>query len=656
MSQPLKFYTYDIETLLNFFSFTGKFEGDNRVYSFEISSRKNQRSELLSHLSYLQNSGVHMVGFNNIGFDYNIIHDLLNNIYVFGYEKAYLLCKQIIGSQKFGGGGNLNQVRPQERIIPQIDLYKINHFDNRNKSTSLKALQFAMRSYSVEDMPVELDKPITEEQMDQVLKYNLHDVLETEVFLQKCKHLIEMRKDLLDTGVLRGDVLNFSDVKIGTEYLISKIGRNKCFVNGNTPIQTFRESIVFKDIILPKITYKTETFQKTLDWFNEQIIYPKSDKPQPKLETKLANLDFAFGVGGVHASVEMKKYESNVTHIIKDVDVTGMYVSVAIANGFAPEHLGQEFKDSYKQLKSDRARYKKGTSMNATLKLAGNGVFGNSDNAYSCFYDPKYPKQVTVNGQLQLLQLAESLSLIPGLEIIQANTDGITVYMPRSVDTYFKFWKKDWETATGLELEEVDYSKMWIADVNNYLCVTTDGKIKAKGKYWFPKEERDYDGCWNKDFSMMVVPKVAEQVLINGWNPEALVRLMTDPFDFMIRYKTTAGSKVYIGDKEMSKTVRYYVSTAGEPMKKISDAKGSPNDYKRANSLTDAYFNKIMKEIPPNTWDERIHTKNKSKYEQREFSIESGRKVKCCNVASDFNWNDVDFDYYVKEINKLEII
>lgn len=647
----MNFYIFDLETYPNCFLFSGKFRGDSKVQVFELSTRKDQRNELVSWLNYLQNANVHMVGYNSVGFDYPITHELLNNIYTFTYHKAYILCNQIINSQEYG----FTQLNHRDRIIPQIDLAKINHFDNKNKRTSLKSLQFAMRSESVEDLPIPPGTLLTSEQMDQLIQYNIHDITETEKFLEKNIHLIEMRKELLDTGVLTGDVLNFSDVKIGTEYLIKKIGRTKCFHSGNKPRQTLREKIEFRDIILPKIEFRTEPFQAILDTFKSQVVYVNSEEATPKIEAKIAGIDFYFGFGGVHASVENRKYASNDTHVIKDIDVTGMYVSVAIVNGFAPEHLGKDFLDAYKQLQLDRAKYKKGTTMNAVLKLAGNGVYGNSDNHFSCFYDPKYPKQVTINGQLQILQLVEVLSLIPGLQIIQANTDGITILLPRQLEHLYNLWKSDWETSTGLNLEEVNYSKMWIRDVNNYLCLTEDGKLKRKGAYWYPVDEKDYDGVWSKDFSMMVVQKVIEQVLINDWKPEVLVKLMTDPFDFTIRYKTPSGAKVFIGDKEMLKTVRYYVSTRGKPMKKVASPKGAAGEYKRKNKLTDEYFNKIMLEIGPGVWDDRIHTKNKTKYEEVITSIESGWLVKEVNQISNFDWTDVNYEYYIKEINKLMI-
>lgn len=463
-------YIYDLETFSNCFLFIGKFKGDSNVQVFEMSTRKNQKGELLNWLSYLQNARVEMVGYNNLGFDSPILHKLLNEVHTFDYRTAKQMADQIIGSQTYGNAGHYN-VPFRERIIAQIDLAKVNHFDNANRRTSLKALQFAMRSESVEDLPYDPSMDLTSAQMDNLIKYGIHDVTETEKFLGKCEHLIDFRKELVETGVLSGDVLNYSDVKIGTEYLVKKIGRAKCYGHGNAPKQTYRDVIRFNEIILPKIQFMTEPFQAVLDWFKEQKVIVKSEDEPPKFEAKLAGIDFFFGVGGVHASVENKAFHSNEEFVIKDIDVTGMYVSVAVANGFYPEHLGQDFVLAYKQLQTDRARYKKGTSMNKVLKLAGNGVYGNSDNPFSCFYDPRYPKQVTINGQLQILQLAEVLSLIPRLQIIQVNTDGITVYYPRSLEYLLDLWIKDWEQNTGLSLEHATFKSMWIRDCNNYLAV-----------------------------------------------------------------------------------------------------------------------------------------------------------------------------------------
>lgn len=90
-------------------------------------------------------------------------------------------------------------------------------------------------------------------------------------------------------------------------------------------------------------------------------------------------------------------------------------------------------------------------------------------------------------------------------------------------------------------------------------------------------------------------------------------------------------------------------------MRKVAPPKGTPGNYKRKNGLTDSFFVEILKTLQPRTWDARIHTKNKSKYQEVTTGIESGWLVKECNLASDFDWRDVDFRYYEKEISKLLI-
>lgn len=651
----MEFYPYDLETFKNCFLFAGKFSGTNDVRVYEISSQRNDRDDLLRWLSYLQTRGVYMVGYNNLHFDYPILHKLLTESYTFDAMKAWLEAQKIFA---FEYGRNPDGIRPNQRILNQIDLVKIHHFDNRNRRTRLKDLQFAMRSETVEDLPIDPSLELTHEQMDQLRAYNIHDLDETDKFLIKTMPAIVMRKELLDGGILKGDVLNYSDVKIGTEYLISKIGRSKCFLAPGKPRQTIRSRIDIKDVILPSVEFQTASFNAVLDWFKEQTVYMGRTE-RPKLDAILGGLQFFFGVGGVHASVESRAFRTTDEYVIRDVDVGGMYPAIAITNGFAPEHLGEAFTQAFRQLAADRKQHAKGTLMNLVLKLANNGATGNFENEYSPLRDEKTAYQVRINGQLQLLQLAEMFSVIPGIELIQANTDGITAKVPRSVEQFFFFWCSEWEAMTGLKLEHQQFDRMWIRDVNNYLAIDNKGKIKRKGAYWYPITADDYHGSsgsnWNKDFSNLTAQKGVEQCLLKGYLPSDILRCLTDPFDFMMRYKTTGASKVFIGDLQQQKTCRYYVSTAGEPMKKIAPPTGIVGQFKRKNSLSDAFYTKIAHEVGSGVWDERIHTKNKSRYEMTETSIESGWLVKRCNNAKDFNWQDVDYRYYENEVTKLLI-
>ena len=58
-----------------------------------------------------------------------------------------------------------------------------------------------------------------------------------------------------------------------------------------------------------------------------------------------------------------------------------------------------------------------------------------------------------------------------------------------------------------VDLEQATYQKMCIRDVNNYIGQYLNGKVKRKGCY-------EYEQEWHQNHSALVVPKVAEKVLL----------------------------------------------------------------------------------------------------------------------------------------------
>ena len=99
----------------------------------------------------------------------------------------------------------------------------------------------ALRSESVEDLPFEI-RDLNDQEKDQLCYYNHHVVDETEKFFLKNEHPLSMRREYLANGTLIGDVINYNDTKIGTEYLQSRLGRTLCY-KGGKPRQTIRASI-----------------------------------------------------------------------------------------------------------------------------------------------------------------------------------------------------------------------------------------------------------------------------------------------------------------------------------------------------------------------------------------------------------------------------
>ena len=247
--------------------------------------------------------------------------------------------------------------------------------------------------------------------------------------------------------------------------------------------------------------------------------------------------------------------------MILDLDVTSMYPSIAISQGYYPEHLGPTFVKVYDQLRQQRVGYKKGSPENAMLKLALNGVYGNSNNPFSIFFDPKFTMSITLTGQLALAMLAERLA--DHGQIIQANTDGITIAIHRHLYERVKRICAQWEKETGLTLEEAEYSRMFVADVNSYIAEYVKGGVKRKGRY-------EWDVEWHQDASALVIAKVAEQVLLKGVPIRATVENWPDRMDFMCRVKIPRSSTLWGSDgRQLPNMLRYYVAKDGVELTKI---------------------------------------------------------------------------------------
>jgi hypothetical protein len=228
---------------------------------------------------------------------------------------------------------------------------------------------------------------------------------------------------------------------------------------------------------------------------------------------------------------------------------------------------------------------------------------------------------ITINGQLSLLMLADRLLQIEGLKLVQLNTDGLTVAMLRSTEDQYKEICTQWQSDVKLELEFVDYSKMIIRDVNNYIAVYTNGKTKRKGAY-------QYEGLeWHKNQSALVIPMAAEASMITDVDVREFIKQHFEAgniFDFMLRTKVPRSSKLVLEFEdgrvlEQQRICRYYPCVSGGKLVKLMPALPDSEDKS-----------------------------------DRRLGIDTAWNVKTCNNMQDFT-GDIDFEYYVQEAEKLII-
>jgi len=665
---------YDVETLPNVFTLHMEALFSDAQSTWEISEFRDDRTALLAWFDYCRSAAIPMVAFNSIHFDYPVIHYIYTNPTA-TVAQIYDKAQSVLKGDRFA-----NTIWPSDRFAPQIDLFKIHHFDNKAKTTSLKALQINMRSPSVVDSPVVFGTHLTFDQVERdLIPYNKHDVTETKRFAHYSMKAIEFRCGLIDQfGV---DALNFNDTKIGAKILEQRLGDDVCYTRTprydgdnygrKTPRQTLRYRIALADVIFPYVQFTNPEFQRVLDYMRAQVLTPDDiEDPEAPIKTKgvfsalsahVGGIDFHFGTGGIHGSVEAQRVVATDEWLIRDIDVEGLYPSIAIVNRLAPAHLGEAFIAAYASLPAERKLHAKGTVQNASFKLGANGAYGNSNNRFSTMYDPQFTMTITINGQLMLCMLAEWLTAVPTISLIQANTDGITYRIHRDYLDKAKAIEACWQEYTKLKLEDVFYSRMFLRDVNNYIAIDTKGKIKAKGAYWTP-DPYNYAASiseasppsWHKDLSNVASIRAAVAAMVHGIDPAVWLRSHTDPFDFMCRARATGDAKLVLGGQPVQRTCRYYVAVNGAPMVKISAPAGTPGAYKRKSGVTEAEYQRVMT-ATGGAWDESVCTKNRSTYDQRESAIEAGWNVALCNNASDFRFDNLNYAYYENEANKLII-
>jgi hypothetical protein len=633
-------HTYDIEVYPNVWTLAAKTYETGYRHMFEISFRRNDIAELWSWVQSIRQD--RMIGFNNVGYDYPVLHFVLSH-YNATPADIYRFSISIIESDdRFG-----HIIWDRDQIVPQVDLYKIHHFDNRAKTTSLKILEFNMRSQSIVDLPFPPGTMLTSDQIDTLKVYNNHDVDQTEAFMVHSADSIKFREYLSEK--YGRNFLNHNDTKIGKDYLIAELERinpGSCYhkVDGRRqPRQTHRPTIAFKDIIFPYVRFERPEFNSVLNWLQDTTISGYDTKDcikvwsawdkkakvavgeyhterevvlpgegwQPKSKPLSCTVDgfqFDFGTGGIHGSIDGAIVEANQLECILDLDVTSYYPSLGIVNRIYPEHLGTTFCDVYADIKKQRVSYAKGTPENKMLKLALNGTYGDTNSLFSPLYDPQYTMAITINGQLLLCMLAEQMLKIPGLKMIQVNTDGLTIKVHRGYLQHIGKVRDWWCGVTGLELEHAFYKRMLIRDVNNYISEYEDGHLKRKGAY-------EYKLGWHQNHSALVIQMAAEAALVHGTQIEQFIYNHSEPLDFMLRTKVNRKDRLLLDEKQVQNVTRYYISTNG-------------------GSLV-----KVMQPL-------------KGKTDERRIGINVGWKVtECNNLVKTIA--DIDYRYYIKEAYKL---
>ena len=570
-------WVMDYETLSN--CFIAVFE-DIRSEDQEIfvcHESKNDIVELVEFLLRNKSLDEWHVSFNGLGFDSQITEHILKNAEQLVEQNGKTIAKFLYNKAqdviRRSNDGEFLEFSPRDLSIRQIDVYKLNHWDNNAKRSSLKWIQFTMDWHNIVDMPIHHTADVTAEQIPDIIRYCINDVKSTKQIMQLSKGQIELRRNL--TQDYNIDLFSASEPRISKElfllFLSKQTGIKKYDLRN---MRTHRNKIVVKDIILPYVQFTTATFQTLLKKFQDVVIFPGETKGGFKYSVQYKGVKTDYGLGGIHGARASKIYNSTDDMVIMTSDVVSYYPNLAIRNKWSPGHLPkEEFCALYEWFFEERKKIPKSDPKNYVYKIILNSTYGLSNDENSFLYDPEFTMRITINGQLSLTMLYEMIcEEIPNAIPLMQNTDGLETMIPREYQEKYMEICKRWEEITNFELEHGTYSKIVLGDVNNYIAVTEDGKSKCKGRFEYK------DLALHKNKSFLVIPKALHAYFVNGIKPEEFIKSNTEIFDFCGGVKIKGDWKFYLhsvenqeySKKPLQHTIRYYISKSGSKIIKTN--------------------------------------------------------------------------------------
>lgn len=350
-----------------------------------------------------------------------------------------------------------------------IPLY---HFDASNKFNSLKQLEAFMGSEIQEtSVPFDLDRPMTEEEEKDLIKYCIHDVKELIKVFNANKKTFNAQISLLE--MFNEDLIMIN--KTSSQITAKILGAEK------TP--NYNDEF---DFIYPE-TLKLGKYSYVKDWFDDIKNGKVDTSGKVEMISEVAGMTCVHSLGGVHASIDKEQFEG----LIFAKDVRSLYPSLIIQYLLMSRSVNgvELFADILKK----RFEYKaQKNPLQEALKLILNSVYGCFGDQYNPLYDKRMMRSVCVAGQLLLTDLTEKIE--PYCKPFNLNTDGVFYLVEDEANIpIIEELTKEWEERTRLILDTNEYVKMIQKDINNYIAVDKNGDYEGKGAFVKRLNDLDYD-------------------------------------------------------------------------------------------------------------------------------------------------------------------
>ena len=540
MTDSLKIIVYDFEVFKYDWCVTFQELDTNQIVVIE-----NNLQQLKDYYSKTIIGSV-LVGYNNARYDDHILRCLLLG------GDAYALTQWLIVQKE------------PYWTFPTLAYKKntINSFDIMTAigggiPTSLKHVEGFLGKKIYEcDVPFDLDRPLTKDEMVRVIDYNKYDVEMTALLFNKYRAKFNSQIKVVEMFDLPLNKLNkTSAAKAALILEAVKIPR----------YETFKYEMPEK---IKHLFFGMDPVQKV---FIETTFFTdlEARKKNPfGFQHEMKDFTLDFGMGGLHGAKEAFNYSG----VIWNLDVVSYYISLMIEFNFFSRASSGGIK-KMKELVALRKNYKV-----TNEKLSADAikeilviVYGAHGYDNSPLWDVQQQINICITGQLLLYLLQQRLE--PYCDVIQNNTDGVMI-IPRDLNKCVEIYKQ-WEIDVNLELELTVGKRIIQKDVNNYIFVDDENKIKVKGKdvkCWETRiSDENFDGTKSSGITNNYT--IVDEAIVNYFLNDIPVSDTITKVQPLVKYQYIV--KLKSGFKNLT-----YKASDGSFMKiKNKDIQNLPSEY-----------------------------------------------------------------------------
>lgn len=458
-------------------------------------------------------------GYNVVHYDQYILKGALFNMNLKNINDAIIIDKT-----------------PGWEICKDFNKIPLTLYDCGDKTKSLKVYEGFMGSDIREtEVPFDIDRPLTPEEIEMTFKYCSHDVEES---IKKFIYTIDefnTKMFFIKHFNLPISRLSKTKAQLAAEILGAN-GRGK-------------KEDEFKFRILPCI--QLNKYKYIADWYRN----PENHDYEKFQEVVVAGVPHKYSWGGGHGAI--KKYHS--VGVFGMIDVTAYYPSLQKQYKFGYEVMSNP--ENFEFIHDSNLQYKALGDKKARMpfKIMDNAISGQMKQPTSKLYCPRDNNNICINGMLLLLDLIEHLE--PYIKLIQNNTDGILIE--------FKDYERDfdivddivyeWECRTGMKMEiDVYIGELYQKDVNNYLLIDREtGDVKSKGAYVKKLSVIDYN--------LPIVNEAVNEYMINHTPVEETVNKCDNMHKFQMIVALQGSYKWCIHNDDISQNKCYRVFASKVP-------------------------------------------------------------------------------------------